>query len=67
MGIIGYILCSLDFPRVVPLPLINPGQHAQVKNDGTLPALLTWSMHVAEIDAKEAARKVDVSIEARPS
>lgn len=32
----------------------------QVKNEGTLPALLTWSMQDANVDAKEAAKKVDV-------
>lgn len=32
----------------------------QVKNEGTLPAMLTWGMQDANIDAKEAAKKVDV-------
>lgn len=35
----------------------------QVKNEGTLPAMLTWSMQDANIDAKEAAKKVDVSLQ----
>ena len=35
----------------------------QVKNEGTLPAMLTWSMHDANIDAKEAAKKVNVSLQ----
>ncbi|CAM9236760.1 unnamed protein product, partial [Laminaria digitata] len=35
----------------------------KVKNEGTLPAMLTWSMQDANIDAKEAAKKVDVSLQ----
>lgn len=39
----------------------------QVKNEGTLPAMLTWSMQDANIDAKEAAKKVDVALQVRLS
>lgn len=39
----------------------------KVKNEGTEPALLTWYMQDADIDAEEAARKVDVTVEVRIS
>eukprot|EP00752_Nemacystus_decipiens_P011479 g10191.t1 len=34
----------------------------KIKNEGTLPAMLTWGMQDANVDAKEAAKKVDVFI-----
>lgn len=37
----------------------------QIKNEGTLPAMLTWGMQDANVDAKEAAKKVDVFIKVR--
>lgn len=58
-----------------PRPYLNPpstsscvrhaGGEAQVKNEGTLPAMLTWGMQDANVDAKEAAKKVDVFIKVR--
>ncbi|CAM9127662.1 unnamed protein product, partial [Choristocarpus tenellus] len=41
---------------------VNGGKSTRVKNDGTLPALLTWSMHDANADAKEAHQFIKVSI-----
>lgn len=36
----------------------------QVKNEGTQPAQLKWSMQDADADAKESSKAVDLSIEA---
>eukprot|EP00903_Cladosiphon_okamuranus_P011029 g10416.t1 len=55
-----------------PEPLLSFGQvfvHGgktfrviKIKNEGTLPAMLSWSLQDANVDAKEAAKKVDVFI-----